>query len=183
MEKIIINEANGLEKFLKEKEPFLFENNDVEGIIQRNIILAGFPGTGKSYAGQELSDKVLDCESSFWHWCTEWLCDKSKPKIVNDYWPMNYVNFIWTVATEPRAKKYICTSTHKEVLTSFKERGFVFYIVAPLDKEESLERYRRRGSPQSFIDSLNENWDKYMQDLESYGVPVIYTNSYISDLL
>lgn len=182
MEKIIINDKHGLETFLKEKEPFLFENTEVEGEIQRNVILAGFPGTGKSYAGEVLPDKCLDCESSFWHWNTEWLCDKTQPKIVNKEWPVNYIDFIWQAATESRSK-YILTSTHKEVLTAFKERGFIFYIVAPLDKEESLERYRRRGSPQSFIDSLNENWDKYMEDLESYGVPVIYTNSYISDLL
>ena len=70
---------------------------------------------------------------------------------------------------------------HEENLIGMRQ--YLSYIVASLDKEESLERYRRRGSPQSFIDSLNENWDKYMQDLESYGVPVIYTNSYISDLL
>ena len=78
MEKIIINDNHGLEAFLREKEPFLFEDTEVKGEIQRNVILAGFPGTGKSYAGEVLPDKCLDCESSFWHWNTEWLCDKSQ---------------------------------------------------------------------------------------------------------
>lgn len=184
LKKIIINSKNGIEEYLKEQEPFLFEtdNDKIEGLIQRNIILAGFPGIGKSYAGK-IYDNCIDFESSEWHWSYT-----SRDKKPSRFWPSNYVESIATNALSTFIKhnnksNYILISTHKEVLSLLKKYNLIFYIVAPQSKDNAIRRYIDRGSSQSFIDSITKNWDAYMNDLVSYDVPVIYTDSYLSDLI
>ena len=180
--KIVINNVMGIEEVLLKERPSYF---DKEAMInkpltaQKNIVLAGFPGVGKSYAGKEYPAHVIDMESSLYHWARD-----TNVKTVDIYWPSNYIDYIHQTSCRNRwTSTYILTSTHKEVLTGLVERGVDFYIVAPLTKAVAIERYVRRKSPKNFIDSLDANWDTYMKDLESYNVPIFYSDMYLSQLI
>ena len=176
----IINEKNGVEKYLMTAKPMYYSfETTVPFTVQRNIVIAGFPGVGKSYTEKVYTANCIDMESSIYHWEPGTIV-----KTTNMYWPGNYISAIFERAYKNRwAKTYILTSTHKEVLTGLKERGIDFIIVAPYDKYKALRRYQRRGSPKNFIDSIDKNWDTYMTDLESYGVHTIYTDMYLSNLI
>ena len=152
----------------------------------RKIIIAGFPGVGKSTCAS-IDNKFIDLESSDFHWI--YSADIPSQKCKNPEWPQNYVDTIKTIANstddsqEYRDSIYIMCSTHKEVLTKLIENKLSFIIVAPKSKDLYIQRYRDRGSSEEFINSLDEHWDEYMQDISSYTIPVIYTDEYLGDIL
>lgn len=114
-------------------------------------VIAGFPGVGKSWLSDKLGDKVSDSDSS---------------KFPKDGFPQNYINHIKSLIG---VKKIILVSTHKPVLQALESEGIQYVLVHPGRdlKDEYLERYKKRGSPQAFIDLLNKNWDSFMNDIES----------------
>lgn len=146
----------------------------------KKIIIAGFPGTGKStYASMENTKlNAIDLESSDFHWIYE-----NGEKVKNPDWPNNYVEEIIRICNNlDDDNAYIMCSTHKEVLLKLKNLGMRFIIVAPYSKDVYIKRYINRGSSESFIKSLNDNWDNYMDDIKSYNVHTICSDKYISDL-
>ena len=112
-------------------------------------IICGFPGVGKSTLFKELKDskyKVLDSDSSTF--------DKKD-------FPDNYIKHI----KEKTGEGYtILASSHKEVRDALIKEKMIFTLVYPDKslKDEYLERYKERGSPQSFIDLLDKNWDTWI---------------------
>lgn len=151
----------------------------------RKIIIAGFPGVGKSTAAKIDPQIVADMESSDFHW----IIDPEGKKNLHPAWPDNYVKAIEMMAKETdglenyRDLLYICCSTHKDVIKRLIEDRFAVIIVAPKDKQTYLNRYMARGSSEEFVKSMDENWDSYMEDIKSYGMPVIYNDEYLHDIL
>lgn len=154
------------------------------------ILIAGFPGVGKSSAAKIFDEKIgknicIDLESSDFHW----IVDKSGNRHQHPEWPMNYVNAAKALLFETRGLedyknlKFICISTHKESLSILNEQEVEFCIVTPINKEKSIKRYKERGSSLEFIKSIDENWDKYMDDIYSYDMPVIMTDEYLCNIL
>ncbi len=152
------------------------------------IIIAGFPGIGKSETFKIIPEVVADCESSDFHWITG--VDDGK-KLCNPDWPKNYIQYIKLLTYETDGLKrykdllYICISTHSEVLQYLRNNHIPFIIVVPEDKDETIKRYYARGNSEEFIIKLEENWDEWMKNFESYGMPIIKlpTDMYLSDLL
>lgn len=150
----------------------------------KKIIIAGFPGVGKSYAGGTNS-AVIDLESSNFHWIE----DSNGVKHQHPEWPINYVNAIKIMACESEGLesmkdiRYVLISTHNEILKMLKNSNIPFIIYAPKSKNAALKRYRDRGSSEQFIESLNENWDNYMNDLEQLEMPMIRSDVYLKDAL
>lgn len=154
-------------------------------MTKKKIIIAGFPGIGKSTAHAISSDQIADLESSTFHWIVEKRPNGEKK--VNPEWPYNYINHIKNIMSDKGAKydklEYILISTHKEVLQTLVDQKIPFIIVLPHTKEEFLKRYKNRGSSNSFIEQLDEHWDRYINDYGSYGMPIIMTDEYLYSIL
>lgn len=130
-------------------------------------VICGFPGVGKSTLFKELKEsgkKVLDSDSSTF--------DKSE-------FPDNYIKHI----KEKTAEGYtILASSHDVVRGALIDEGMDFTLVYPDKslKDEYLERYKERGSPEKFIELLDKNWDKWIKecdDLDSKHVSKVVLKS------
>lgn len=119
----------------------------------KSYIIAGFPGVGKSWLKNK--DKLGN-----------FISDSDSSKFSKEDFPQNYINHIKSLAG---VKLIILVSTHKDVLDNLEKEGINYILVYPKRelKDEYLERYKQRGSPQAFIDLLNNKWDSFMDDLEN----------------
>lgn len=89
----------------------------------------------------------------------------------NDF-PDNYIDHI------KRHIDYYCVgngdltmfiSSHDTVRKALKENNLDYVLVYPDRslKDEWIERYKKRGSPQSFIDLLTNKWDDFIDSCEN----------------
>lgn len=116
----------------------------------KTYIIAGFPGVGKSWLKNKLGDEVSDSDSS---------------KFPKDEFPQNYINHIKSLIGN---KKIILVSTHKEVLNELEKENLDYILVYPNRelKDEYIKRYKERGSPEQFLNLLNNKWDSFINDME-----------------
>lgn len=127
------------------------ENN----FVYDTKIVSAFPGTGKSYyVNQEAycgSFSSIDSDSS---------------KFDKAFFPDNYIQHI----TENIGKKHIIfVSSHASVRHALEGGMFNFYLVYPDRslKEEYLDRYRKRGSSENFINLISQHWDTWIDEMEA----------------
>lgn len=119
-------------------------------------VICGFPGIGKSTVVKESKDhglKLLDSDSSAF------------PK---DAFPENYINHI----KEKTSDGYtILASSHDSVRNALTEAGIPFVIFMPHVSalDEYVRRYRKRGSPESFINTVSSNWRKWLEGCAEQG--------------
>lgn len=158
--------------------------------INGPMLIAGFPGVGKTTVAKMPihvfgENACIDLESSDYHW----IIDKDGNKHQHPEWPMNYVNAAKILLYETRGLKdyenlkFICISTHKDILQILNDQEIDFCIIAPFSKDEALKRYKERRSSPEFIKNMDEHWNEYMDDINSYGMPVIMTDEYLYDIL
>ena len=115
-------------------------------------IISAFPGTGKSHIFKSGKYDCLDSDSSEF----SWVYDDDGSKRRNPDFPANYIAHI----KENIGKvDLIFVSTHKEVRDALLENCLFFYLVYPKEqaREEYLQRYRGRNSPEAFIKLLDDN--------------------------
>ena len=150
----------------------------------RNLVICGFPGVGKSIAEEKRKD-TMDLESSNFKWVTNE--DKTEYGI-NPGWPLNYVNEI-AAHYKNAYRIIILVSTHKEVIRHLQARKIPFLIVAPSEdvplKNEYLIRFLQRGSAVDFIKDMDANWFRYLREITEHGETVIRLGSgqYLTDIL
>jgi hypothetical protein len=128
----------------------------------RTKIISAFPGTGKSYYNSKYPYTTIDSDSSNFSWVKDE--DGNNTKLRNPEFPQNYINHI----KENIGKfEFIFVSSHKEVRDALLDECIFFYLVYPsMDrKEEFIERYRKRGNDENFIQLVSNNWDKWMQEI------------------
>lgn len=160
------------------------------------IIIAGFPGVGKSKAAEVLKGIVYDAESSDFHWIKQTnnkidAASKIEANLLDPCWPDNYHTLIKVLAYETEGISkykdlvYICISTHEEVLSYLRKYHIPFVIAIPDDKDKTIARYRERGNSESFIKKLEENWDEWMDNFKKYDMPILRLGAdmYLSDVL
>jgi hypothetical protein len=115
-------------------------------------VICGFPGVGKSTLFRDRGDqKILDSDSSTF--------DKAE-------FPQNYIAHI----KEKIAEGYtILASTHDVVRQALVDNDIPFGIVYPAlnCKAEYLQRYKERGSPQQFIDLMDNKWVDFVNGCAS----------------
>lgn len=115
-----------------------------------NNVFSGFPGVGKSTVFKNTRDGlvVADSDSSTF--------DKAQ-------FPGNYMTHI--EETRPSVD-VLMVSSHNVVRDALVERNIPFHLVYPSadQKAEYMERYRKRGSPQPFLDLMNKNWDTFIAE-------------------
>ena len=141
--------------------------------MKKALILAGFPGIGKTSvfnSSINLQKTILDSDSSKF--------DKSE-------FLLNYINHI-------KENLYlfdiILVSTHDQVLKSLIEHQIDFYVVYPDKslKSEYLERYKNRGSSKEFINLIESNWDIWITELENstdFKKIKLYDNEFLMDII
>lgn len=143
----------------------------------KTVVISGFPGIGKSYIFNNKEDinilkntKILDSDSSKF--------DKSK-------FPENYIQHI---KSNLNNVNIILVSSHKEVRDALKKANIKFIVVYPdiNSKEEYIQRYKDRNSPDAFINLLNNNWDNWINEIEQDDELIkmpLYKGFYLKDIL
>lgn len=134
-------------------------------------VIAGFPGVGKSfYRTKENQFKILDSDSSVFHWMIDANTGEKKenPNFIDDY-----IHHIKQNLGEVDA---IFVSTHKEVLDALEENNISYSIILPDPslKEEFIRRYKKRKSPEAFIQKLDENFEPWIKELGDRDVKKFY---------
>lgn len=138
--------------------------------MKETKLYSAFPGTGKSYYYSKSDKNVLDSDSSKF--------DKSQ-------FPKNYINHI----IENTGKvDIIFISSHEEVRNALVENNIYFTLIYPdiSLKDEYISRYKERGNDNNFVKLLENNWDNWINQLQSQvGCEhiVLKNGQYISDVL
>ena len=140
-------------------------------------IISAFPGTGKTHFYQNSELRVLDSDSSKYSWIEK--------GVRNPEFPSNYVAYI---KENLGCADFILVSSHVSVRQALLDEGLEYTLVFPerSQKNEYIERFRQRGSPESFIDLLMNNWDDWIKEMEEQtGCNKIKLNAgqYLSDVL
>lgn len=122
------------------------------------LVVSAFPGAGKTYAAEVLKNfgiPVFDIDSSRYN--------KNK-------FPGNYVNRIKTRIKEIKNADvgFIFVSSHKEVREALHKSEIQTLILYPeiMAKDEYINRYKERGSPDSFIDLVSANYEDWVKELQ-----------------
>jgi hypothetical protein len=183
---------------------------------KKTVVVSAFPCCGKTYAFENYQDKysILDSDSSNFSWMfrtrteeelnelkkeyesvprllsTEHYINKYKDELIkvrNSDFPNNYIEHI----KENLGKvDIIFVSSHLQVREAMEEAGIKYCTVYP--KKEMLNewvgRMYRRGNNANFIKFQIDNWDKFVNsvDSEPHGCKVykLGNNEYIDvDLL
>lgn len=136
---------------------------------KKTLLISAFPGCGKSHFYNNCKHlKVLDSDSSTF--------DK-------EHFPQNYMDHIRDNIDKV---DIILISSHKEVRDVLKENEFDFTLVYPDKdiKEEYIGRYKERGNDDAFVKLLENNWDNWINEIESedgYQKIVLSNGEYLSD--
>ena len=134
------------------------------------LLCAGFPAVGKSYFYNHSELKVLDSDSS---------------KFDKSFFPKNYIDHI---KANLGKVDIILISSHEVVRDALVEDGLDFTLVYPnIDlKQEFIERYKQRGSSESFIKLVSDNCNEWITQLQNQnGCKKIElsTGQYLSDVI
>jgi hypothetical protein len=135
-----------------------------------SIVVAAFPGTGKTHFADQNEYTAIDLDSSGFS---------------NIGFPINYVEQI----EESIGKaNFILTSTHASVRTELTIRKIPYALIYPDHRlrDEYLYRCHQRGSSLSFLRELSTNWSKYIRECEKQKdcLPICLSRGqYLSDAI
>ncbi|BDD79797.1 hypothetical protein [Burkholderia phage FLC9] len=119
----------------------------------RPRVICGFPGVGKTSLFTALKSAgfpILDSDSS--------LFDKTQ-------FPMNYIEHI---KNSLENGYWVLCSTHTAVRNALALAGIRYVLAVPAHKylkDEYMQRYRERGSPEAFLQLMDAKWDEFMDDV------------------
>lgn len=129
------------------------------------VVIAGFPGVGKTYAAEHSEEwgfKIVDLETQDFLWE-----EGEDGKIhKNPNYPKNYYDKLHELLESGQDVDVILVDTKSEILDQLKKHNIRFVTVYPKTecKEEYLRRYIRASKPFPFVDTMNENWEAHMEE-------------------
>lgn len=128
------------------------------------MVISGFPGIGKSWLfanADALNIKATDSDSSAF----SWVKTSEGTTIRNPEFPDNYIEHIKEVEKE---NDIVMVSSHKEVRDALLKNNIKFVLVYPHIslKNEYIKRYTNRGNKEGFIYLLENNWEKWISEIE-----------------
>lgn len=186
------------ENFPKNRFKMWLETKKKKTSFKNTKIISAFPACGKTYAVEELNKRgivALDSDSSKFSWMERKRTEEeleeaaeiwgSVPrkmsktcymaaigddliKVRNPEFPKNYIEHI----KENIGKvDYIFVSSHKEVRDALLYAEIPFTLVVPIRnmKAEWIGRCWLRGSGEDFCKMLNQNWDKWIDEISEDG--------------
>lgn len=120
------------------------------------IVICGFPGIGKSYAVKQLGEGYHDSDSSKFSWI-----DTAAGRVRNPNFPEEYIQHIKSL------KGVALVSSHREVRDALAYAGIPYLLCYPEEglKDEYMQRYLERGSPETFICMLAARWDDWVYEM------------------
>lgn len=128
------------------------------------MIISGFAGIGKTEAAKK--GLIVDLESTPFK--KDWAV---------------YAN----VAIHMSKSGYdVAISAHPEIRKELAERGVDYIYVTPYveDKKHFIERYKRRGNSNGFIDLFNNKWDSFIKPIsDQEKVYRVANNQFLSDII
>lgn len=157
--------------------------------MSKGIIIAGFGGVGKTELAKKY-ENVIDLESIFWKWqynekYTNIEEYKScKNKIPNPDFPQNYIE-----AIKENQKKYdiVLTAYNTIIYEALKENKVSFLLCYPekTAKDIYIERYRKRGNNERFINKNIESFEREIDAIEKRieAKIVLHGNETLEDYL
>jgi len=119
--------------------------------MKKTLLISGFPAVGKTHFQSSSKLKVLDSDSS---------------KFDKNYFPDNYIKHI---KNNMGLVDIILISSHDLVREALINEGLKFVLVYPNIelKDEYIDRYIKRGSPNGFIDLVSSNWNDWILQLKN----------------
>jgi hypothetical protein len=129
------------------------------------VVIAGFPGVGKSYLKSIGEDKVVDINYNF---------DK-------DNFPENYVDYVQSLLGK---KEIVLISTHRDILMEIERVGIDYILVYP-QEDLKIEYVRRYGESQ-FSKLLDQKWDLFIKNMSNANPNkriVLKSGEYLKDKL
>lgn len=143
-----------------------------EDYSKKAKVISAFPGCGKSHLYNILKETIdiLDSDSSKF--------DKAN-------FPKNYIDHIKDNISKV---DIILVSSHEDVRKELVKNKIDFTLVFPHIslKDQYIERYKKRGSPENFIKLLDNNWDNWIEQLENQkncNKIILKENQYLSDII
>jgi hypothetical protein len=133
-------------------------------------IISAFPGCGKTHLFKNTDLIILDSDSS---------------KFDKKHFPDNYIKHI----KENIGKvDIILVSSHDVVRKALVENDIFFYLIYPNIelKDDYIDRYKERGSPENFINLLDSKWIQWITEVENQSNCFkieLSKNQYLSDIL
>ena len=143
------------------------------------IVISAFSGMGKTW----YFENCQELHSSY---------DSDSSKFPKDDFPRNYIEHIKEKLKEDD-RDIIFVSSHENVRQALIDEGIHFICIYPDRdmKDEMIERYKKRGSTEAFIDNIEKNYENYISSIEKMlsnsrvsGVcftPNTYIDEYIVD--
>jgi len=139
-------------------------------------IYCGFPGIGKTTFFTKLKGEfpnitVIDLDSSPFY---------------GENYPNNYIQFMLLENIRLNDSLMLLMS-HDKVREALHKTKIDFTLVYPDRslKEEYMERYRKRGNSEFFLDLIENNWDDFIDSCEQDTATkiVLKSGEYLSDVL
>ena len=134
------------------------------------MLCAAFCGTGKSYLCNNFADDYMELE------CWEYR--------QGDF-PNNYVKDVIKAIGKT---KYLFISTDPVILKELNKRGIKIHLYYPQNelRNEYLDRFIERISPQDFVGAVMINWHTWINELKDQNYCnhiVLQTGEYLQDVL
>jgi len=135
------------------------------------LIISAFPGCGKTTCFNTTNLKILDSDSSNFSWIKDE--DGNNTDQRNPNFPNNYMIHI---CENMGLVDVIFVSSHKVVRDSLQKMGIKFFLIYPdiTLKKEWLQRYKNRGSSESFISLMDNNWDNFIKEMQNESTPPVH---------
>ena len=143
------------------------------------LIISGFPGIGKTCCTSALNTiglRCLDSDSSRFSWV-----EKDGVKERDPAFPANYLGHI---RSEMGRQDFILVSSHATVREALAGAKIPYTLVFPEMglKDEYVQRYINRGSPDTFVNMLESKWEAFINECLNDPTPskiVLKSNEYI----
>ncbi|CAH9013221.1 putative orf26 [Vibrio phage 424E50-1] len=156
----------------------------------KTLIVSAFPACGKSFyhnEGEKYDNyfTTLDSDSSKFSWILD--DEGNSTGVRNPNFPVNYMQHIQDNLGKV---SIIFVSSHDEVRSALEEESLPYVTVMPSPnlKGEWLERCKLRGSPEGFInliDNMWETWTSFESQRKWSPVERLFLNSgeYLADYI
>lgn len=149
------------------------------------MIVSAFAGVGKTTLAHKYGKDVIDLESGNFKWLendgTE--ASKGNRREQNPKYPINYLEAIKKANTQ---YKVVLISQHEVIRKCLDAVKLDYILVYPNKnmKEEFIERYKKRGNSENFIDLISKEWDNWidaLDEIKTHSKIVLQQGQYLTD--